>query len=65
MRPASLGRVHGTLCVGDGCGQRLLDKAVLAGLEHASSQLCVRGHGRGKHDRVELGVGEQLIDLGH
>ncbi len=62
--PSRLGGVHRTLRVGDGRGQRLLDKAVLAGFKHARGQLGVRGHGRGQHDRVELGVGEQLVDLG-
>ena len=45
-------------------GQRLLDEAVLARLEHPHGELGVGGHGRGEHDRVELGIGEQLVQVG-
>ena len=49
-----LGRVH---------RRRLLDQHVLAGLERALGQLVVRGRGRGDDDRVELVVGQHLVEV--
>ena len=43
-----------------GCGQRLLDENVLAGLERRRCQLGVRSDLRGDHDRLQLGVGENV-----
>ena len=51
------------LGVGDGLGERLLDEAVLARIEDAHGQLGVARHRRGQHDGVELGIGEQIVDL--
>ncbi len=56
--PGALGGVHGALRVGGGGGERLLHEAVLAGLGDAHGELSVGGDGRGKHHRVEGGIGE-------
>ena len=55
MRPARRGGVDGALGVGDRLGERLLDEAVLAGLEHAHGEVGVGRDRRGEHDRVERG----------
>ena len=44
--------------------ERLLDEAVLAGLEHRDRKRRVRRHGRREHDRVELGILEQILEVG-
>ena len=51
-----LGRGHGPLGVGDRLRQRLLDEAVLAGLEHADRELGVGRDRGGQRDRVERRV---------
>ena len=43
--------------------RRLLDEDVLAGLERLLRERVVRRHGRRDHDRVELGVGQQLGEV--
>ena len=45
-------------------GGRLLDEHVLAGLECGLRELVVGDHGRRDHDRLELGVVEQLGEVG-
>ena len=52
------------LGVGDRLRERLLDEAVLARLEHAHGQLGVRRHRGGEHDGVEVGVAEQVVEVG-
>ena len=52
------------LGVGDRLRERLLDEAVLAGLEHALGERGVRRHRRREHDGVELGVVEQVVEVG-
>ena len=65
QHPARLrGRRDHALGVGRRLRQRLLDEAVLAGRQHALGQLGVGRHRRGDHDRVELGVGQQLVEVG-
>jgi hypothetical protein len=56
-------RVDGPLGVGDRLRERLLDEAVLAGLQHPHAQLGMRRDGCGEHDRVERGVREQVVEL--
>ena len=52
------------LGVGDRLRQRLLDEAVLAGLEAPrAASVGVRRHGGREHDRVELRVGEQVVEV--
>jgi hypothetical protein len=55
--------LHGPLGVRDRLGQRLLHEAVLAGLEHSGRELGVGRDGGREHDRVELGVGEKVLDV--
>jgi hypothetical protein len=61
--PAALGSRHGALGLGHRLGERLLDEAVLAGLQHALGQGPVGGHRRRQHHGVELGIGEQIVQL--
>jgi len=49
--------------LGRGRGQRLLHEAVLAGLRHTCGQLRMRGNGSRQHDRVELVVLQQPVEL--
>ena len=44
--------------------RRLLDEDVLAGLERLLGERVVRRDGRRDHDRLELRVGEQLLEVG-
>src|SRR5918992_3946640 len=46
----------------DRASERLLDKAVLARLEHLARQLGVRGHRGGERDRIERLVAEHLVE---
>jgi len=58
------GGVDRALRVGDLDRKRLLDEAVLAGLEHRDRELGM-GRDRGRErDRVQLGIGEQVVELG-
>ncbi len=57
-----IGRGDSALGVGGGGGERLLDEAVLARLGDGDRELSVRGHRRGEHDRVELLVGEEIVE---
>ncbi len=57
------GRGDRALGVLDGVRERLLDVAVLARLQHPLGERPVRGDGRGEHDRVELGVVEQVVEV--
>jgi hypothetical protein len=50
-----LGRVH---------RHRLLDEDVLAGEQRPPREVEVRHDGRGDDDRLELGIGEQLVEVG-
>ena len=59
----ALGGRDDLLGLGDRLRQRLLDEAVLAGLEHAHGEVGVGRHRRGDDDRVELGVGQQLVEV--
>ena len=43
---------------------RLLDEAVLAGLEHADGERLVGRDGRGQHDGVDRAVGQHLVEVG-
>jgi hypothetical protein len=54
--------VHDALGVRHRLGQRLLDEAVLAGVEDAHGLLGVARDGGGEHDGVQLGVGEQILE---
>ena len=65
QRPAGRrGGVDRALGVGDRHRERLLDEAVLAGLQHAHGQLGVGRDRRGQHDRVQRRVVEQVVELG-
>ena len=57
-------RGDGALGVLDRVGQRLLDQAVLAGAQDALGQRAVARDGRGEHDRVEVGIVEQVVEVG-
>ena len=59
----ALGRGRDLLGVGDGLRQRLLDEAVLAGLERLEREVGVGRHRRGDDHRVERVVGEQIVDV--
>ena len=61
--PESARGRHRALGVGDRLRQRLLDEAVLAGLEHPHRELRVRRDRRRERDRVELRIGEQLVEI--
>ena len=58
-----LGGLDGALGVLDGVGERLLDEAVLARLQDPLGERAVRGDRRGEHDRVELVVVEQIVEV--
>ena len=62
-RPARCAAATARSASADRLGQRLLHEAVLAGLQHPHGQVGVRGHRRGQHDRVQVGVGEQLVEV--
>ena len=63
--PAGLPRRRDrALGVGDVVGERLLDEAVLAGAQHALRQRPVGRDRRGQHDRVELRVAQEVVELG-
>ena len=61
---AALGRRDRPLGVLDRVGERLLDQAVLAGVEHPLGERAVRRDRRGEDDRVERVVGEQIVEVG-
>ena len=64
--PGRGGGIDGSLGVGDGDRQRLLHEAVLAGLQHSDGELRVGRHRRRQHDRVQLRVVEQVVEVrGH
>ena len=44
-------------------GERLLDERVLAGAAGSGAKVEVGEHRRRDHDRVELGVVEQVVDV--
>jgi hypothetical protein len=52
------------LGVGDGLGERLLDKAMLAGLQHPYGELGVARDWSSEHHGVECRVLQQLIEIG-
>jgi hypothetical protein len=58
------GRDRDLLGVGHRLGHRLLHEAVLAGGQDALGELRVARHGRCDRHRVELRVGEELVELG-
>jgi hypothetical protein len=57
-------RRHHLLGLLDRLGERLLDEAVLAGLQHPHRERSVRRHRRGQRDRVQRLVGQQLVQRG-
>ena len=57
-------RLDGTLGVGDPLGQRLLDEAVLARLQHPGGEVGMGGNGRGQRDRVEPRIGQKVVEVG-
>jgi hypothetical protein len=61
---AALRRVDRALGVLDRVSQRLLDQAVLAGVQDPLREWAVGGDRRGEDDRVERVVAEQVIDVG-
>ena len=64
QHPAGVARgVRNLLGLGRGLREGLLHEAVLARLEHACRQLGMARHVRGHDDRVEIGVGEQLVQF--
>ncbi len=64
MRSGRARGLDGALGVGDRLRERLLDEAVLAGLEHAHGEIGVCRDRGGDDDRVELVVGEQVVEVG-
>ena len=46
-----------------GLRERLLDEAVLAGAQRLDRETRVRGHVGREHDRVELGIRQQLVEV--
>ena len=58
---ARLGERDELLHLGGAHRRRLLDEDVLAGLERLLGERVVGRDGRRDHDRLELGVGEQLV----
>ena len=58
---ARLGEGDELLHLGGAHRRRLLDEDVLAGLERLLRERVVGRHGRREHDRLEVGVGEQLV----
>jgi hypothetical protein len=63
--PVLLCRANGALGVGDRLRERLLDEAVLAGLQNAHGEIRMRRDRRRQRDRVELRIGEQLVEVGN